>query len=138
MLAALKIKGAAFWLPALPPPTLQLPRLECRQLKCYPPCPNWKITLIFSSYLLKLIKRDIQNGAHHSGMWGCQEGLNTKFQSLCSKNKAAQAPTPPQNDEFCIMCLFIFRAITLKFWIQTLLTTTHPTMVRAILDIISL
>ena len=25
-----------------------------------------------------------------------------KFQSLCSKNEAAQAPTPPQNDEFSI------------------------------------
>ena len=31
---------------------------------------------------------------HHSGMWGCYEGLNPKFQSLCSKNDAAQAPTP--------------------------------------------
>ena len=28
--------------------------------------------------------------------------LNPKFQSLCSKNEAAKAPTPPQNDEFCI------------------------------------
>ena len=40
-------------------------------------------------------------------MWGCQEGLNPKFQSLCSKNEVAQAPTPPQNDEFCIMCHLI-------------------------------
>ena len=52
---------------------------------------------------LAVLKRDyIQNGTHHSGMWGCQEGLNPKFQSLCSKNEAAQAPTPPQNDEFSI------------------------------------
>ena len=47
-------------------------------------------------------KRDYnQNGTHHNGMWGCQEGLNPKFQSLCSKNEAAQ------NDEFCIMCHLI-------------------------------
>ena len=47
------------------------------------------------------LKRDyIQNGTHHSGMWGCKEGLNPKFKSLRSKNEAAQAPTPPQNDEF--------------------------------------
>ena len=48
------------------------------------------------------LKRDyIKNGMHHSGMWGCQEGQNPKLQSLCSKNEAAQAPTP-LNDEFCI------------------------------------
>ena len=33
-------------------------------------------------------------------MWGCSEGLNPTFQSLCSKNEAA--PNPPQNDEFSI------------------------------------
>ena len=44
----------------------------------------------------------IQNGTHHSGMWGCEEGRKSKFQSLCSKNEAAQASTPPQNDEFSI------------------------------------
>ena len=50
------------------------------------------------------LKREyIQNGTHHSGMWGCYDGLNPKFQRLCSKNEAAQAPTPPQNDEFCIL-----------------------------------
>ena len=49
--------------------------------------------------IISYLKRDyIQNGTHHSGMWGCQEGLNTIFQSLCSKNEAAQAPTPPQKD----------------------------------------
>ena len=56
---------------------------------------------MFASF--SIVKRDyIQNGTHHSGMWGCWEGLNPKFQSLCSKNEAAQAPTPPQNEEFCI------------------------------------
>ena len=49
------------------------------------------------------LKRDYnKNGTHPSGMWGSQEGLNPKFQSLCSKNGAAQAPTPPRNDEFSI------------------------------------
>ena len=39
------------------------------------------------------LKRDYnKNGTHPSGMWGSQEGLNPKFQSLCSKNEAAQAP----------------------------------------------
>ena len=36
------------------------------------------------------------------------------------------------------LCRFIFRAKTLKFWISALLTTPYLTMVRAILDIISL
>ena len=44
---------------------------------------------------------------------GLSEGLNPKFQGLCSKNEAAQALTPPQNDEFSIKwhiihCRFIF------------------------------
>ena len=56
-----------------------------------------------------MLKRDyIQDDTHHSGMWGCKEGLNPKFQSLCSKNEAAEAPTPPQNDDFSIMCHFDF------------------------------
>ena len=50
-----------------------------------------------------MLKRDYnKNGTHPSGMWGSQESLNPKFQSLCSKNGAAQAPTPPRNDEFSI------------------------------------
>ena len=54
------------------------------------------------------LQRDyIQNGTHHSGMWGCWEGQNPKFQSFCPKKKAAQAPTPPQNNEFCIICHLI-------------------------------
>ena len=54
------------------------------------------------------LKRDYnKNGTHPSGMWGCQESLNPKFQSLCSKNGAAQAPTPPRNDEFSVMCHLI-------------------------------
>ena len=44
-------------------------------------------------------------------MWGCQEGRNPKIQCLCSKNEVAQAPTPPQNDEFCIMCHLMVLAI---------------------------
>ena len=84
------------------------------------------------------LKRDYnKNGTHPSGMWGSQEGLNPKFQSLCSKNGAAQAPTPPRNDEFCLR-RSIFRAKTLKFWIQTLLTTPHPTSMRASLVIVLL
>ena len=44
------------------------------------------------------LKRDyIQNGTHHSGIWGCQEGLKPKFQSLCSKNEAARRKPLPHH-----------------------------------------
>ena len=58
--------------------------------------------------LFPYLKRDyIQNCMHNSGMWVCLVGLNPKFQSICSKNVAAQAPNPPQSDEFFIMCHLI-------------------------------
>ena len=51
--------------------------------------------------IIEGLRRDYnKNGTHPSGMWGSQESLNPKFQSLCSKNGAAQAPTPPRNDKF--------------------------------------
>ena len=52
----------------------------------------------------------MQNGTHHSGMRGCYERRNSKFQSLCSKNEVAQAHTPPQNDECSIMCHLILNS----------------------------
>ena len=33
---------------------------------------------------------------------GLLGGLKSDFLKLCSKNEAAQAPTPPQNDKFSI------------------------------------
>ena len=78
------------------------------------------------------LQRDyIQNGTHHSGIWGCQEGLNPKCQSLCSKNEATQAPTPPQN-------MPLNTKFVILWWGRGLRRFIFPTMVRAILDIILL
>ena len=38
---------------------------------------------------------------------GCGVVRRVEIQSLCPKNDVAQAPTPPQNDEFSIMCHLI-------------------------------